>query len=480
MAQSPKSSIVRLRSTSGAVVGAGFLIDPTHVITCAHVAAQALGVSPTAADAPTGQLILDFPLVQPGKQLRATVRAWSGIDDVGDRPSDVAVMEIPEELPTGAAAPPLTRVSEYWGRKFRAFGFPQGFDQGQWASGLLIDEQAGGWIQIEDVKSTGYFVVPGFSGTPVWDVDAGGVVGMVVGADARPEVRAAFMIPTPLLARVWPSIGESIAEQDQTQASDTGEIVALIDTPKVPDFTLVPSKDASELFGNWILFVVKEFFEKVQIAIDRGSSHGVTVGDYFAVVAQSDLVANAQGDILGSVIQEGALIKAVKVQDNISICQLSDWAYERYFDRMPTVAESFADSDGNLDLGQLSAHPGAFWPIQKGQTVMRIPSEEKTGRDEVEELYGRTLDDTTSDDERRFLYGEMVRKANAFLLEHATGYFASAVLFQRGYAQFQLGQYRDAIDTFELFLRRYPFSPSADGAREWIEKARKIPNGEKD
>lgn len=54
-------------------------------------------------------------------------------------------------------------------------------------------------MQIEDVKLTGYFVAPGFSGGPVWDETAGGVVGMIVAAERQPGLRAAFLIPAAAL-----------------------------------------------------------------------------------------------------------------------------------------------------------------------------------------------------------------------------------------------------------------------------------------
>jgi Trypsin-like peptidase domain len=469
-----KFSLVRLRTATGGVVGAGFLIDGTHVLTCAHVAAQALGLPETMTERPTGRVSLDFPFIDADNQLEAHVKAWFGLgdSDAGDGISDIAVIECDPGPPSGAAAAPLTRLDKYWGRQFRAFGFPPGFDEGQYASGLLVDERVGGWVQIEDVKSTGYFVVPGFSGTPVWDVEAGRVVGMVVGADTRPEVRAAFMIPTPVLARAWPAL-EDVISATKDRPAGMGSVVAVLDTPKAPDFSQVSEEESSEFFGQWLLYVVKEFFDHVQIAIDQGSSEGVSTGDYFAVIPQEIQVENTAGDVLGSVIKDGSLIRVVQVQPEMSTCQLSDLAYESHLEQMTGAVEQFADKNGNIDLDQLAAHVDVFWPIQKGHSLMRVPSEERNGRDRVEELYGRTLDDTLSQEERRFLYGEMVRQTNEFLLEHASGYFASAMLFQRGYAQFQLEQYRDAIDTFELFLRRYPFSASADGAREWIDKAQK-------
>jgi KaiC/GvpD/RAD55 family RecA-like ATPase len=88
------------------------------------------------------------------------------------------------------------------------FGFPRGNEGGTWASGTLLDRQAAGWVQIEDVKETGYRVQPGFSGTPVWDDDLEGVVGMVVAAEARAEIKAAFTIPTDVLLGSWPEMDQ--------------------------------------------------------------------------------------------------------------------------------------------------------------------------------------------------------------------------------------------------------------------------------
>jgi len=75
-----------------------------------------------------------------------------------------------------------------------------------WASGVLRGRQASGWLQIEDVKQTGYLVAPGFSGGPVWDDVLEGVVGMIVAADTHERVKAAFLIPADVLAVGWPNV----------------------------------------------------------------------------------------------------------------------------------------------------------------------------------------------------------------------------------------------------------------------------------
>jgi len=99
----------------------------------------------------------------------------------------------------------LVTADDLWGHTFRAFGFPSGYDEGVWASGQLLEKQAAGWVQIEDMKLTGYFIEPGFSGTPVWDEQVEGVVGMVVAVETRPNVRAALSFLPPC----WSKLGRN-------------------------------------------------------------------------------------------------------------------------------------------------------------------------------------------------------------------------------------------------------------------------------
>ena len=46
----------------------------------------------------------------------------------------------------------------------------------------------------------------GFSGTAVWDEVLGGVIGMVVAADPDPASKTAYLVPTDVLAEVWPAL----------------------------------------------------------------------------------------------------------------------------------------------------------------------------------------------------------------------------------------------------------------------------------
>jgi tetratricopeptide (TPR) repeat protein len=64
----------------------------------------------------------------------------------------------------------------------------------------------GGWVQIEDLKEPGYWVQPGFSGTPIWDEQLNGVVGIAVAADRDRTTKAGFMIPARELITACPSL----------------------------------------------------------------------------------------------------------------------------------------------------------------------------------------------------------------------------------------------------------------------------------
>src|ERR671915_13812 len=71
-----KPCIVRIWRSTGEVVGAGFLVGERHVLTCAHVVAEALGIAQEQVDPPEESILLDFPLLAPEKHLIAQVVVW--------------------------------------------------------------------------------------------------------------------------------------------------------------------------------------------------------------------------------------------------------------------------------------------------------------------------------------------------------------------------------------------------------------------
>ena len=139
------ASIVRIFSTDGTIVGAGFLVSEKLVLTCVHVVAQALGMAGDTAEMPAAEVRLDFPLVAPGKMAIARVVFWQPVRQTSTaaEAEDVAGLEL-QSTPPDVGPVRLAVAPDLWGHTFRVFGFPVGHDDGVWASGLLRGRQASG------------------------------------------------------------------------------------------------------------------------------------------------------------------------------------------------------------------------------------------------------------------------------------------------------------------------------------------------
>jgi hypothetical protein len=170
-------------------LGCGVAVAPRgHIVTCAHVVADALGVPRTSRKMPAGRVDLVFPFC--GEVSSGSVVAWSPVDD-----GDVAVMacDMPDQVrPIPLFQLPLTRS-----HRFRAFGFPRGYASGRWGYGELLDAVPGGMIQAASSD-----LAPGFSGGPVEDLQMGRLIGLLTSYDA--QLGAGFVISAGQIARVWP------------------------------------------------------------------------------------------------------------------------------------------------------------------------------------------------------------------------------------------------------------------------------------
>lgn len=180
---------------AGEVAGAGFLVAPGTVLTCAHVALD------------RGPLTVSFPQRPGSPAVPARVVAhgdWAG--GPAD-PGDLAVLELAEEvaIAPAALAPAVTAHGE---RKLVAYGFPAGWDEGTLAeyrtTGPVL--VGGEWIQLEAWSGYGQPLVAGFSGAAVTLVETGEVVGMVTAAAGAKGVLSGRMMPTDVIERHWPGL----------------------------------------------------------------------------------------------------------------------------------------------------------------------------------------------------------------------------------------------------------------------------------
>lgn len=191
-------SLVRILNQRHAITGAGFLVSDKRVMTCSHVISEALGISDQSLRVIEGKVSLDFPFLNPNKRFTARVILhWSS--DAGAVESgfqDIAVLELTEPPPSGAVPVNLRAQGKLWDHEFRAYGFPIPGGIGVWASGIVKDQLVNGWLQIEAKGQTGYFISPGFSGSPVLDGLTQQVIGMIVAVERERSTRAAFIIPS--------------------------------------------------------------------------------------------------------------------------------------------------------------------------------------------------------------------------------------------------------------------------------------------
>ncbi|NEP80705.1 MAG: trypsin-like peptidase domain-containing protein [Okeania sp. SIO3B3] len=203
-----KASIVRIYHSNGAVVGAGFLVSNEYVLTCAHVITQALSIPQNTQEIPDGSIELDFPLIAPGNKLKAQVIFWQPFLST-ELVEDIAGLKLNSKLLNTTQPARLVEAEDLWEHPIRIFGFPKGHNDGIWASGVLRDVTGKNWLQIEDIKVSGYQVEKGFSGAPVWDEQLAGVVGMAVAAETKREnTKAAFLISTKILRETWTELGQ--------------------------------------------------------------------------------------------------------------------------------------------------------------------------------------------------------------------------------------------------------------------------------
>ncbi|MCI5118716.1 MAG: hypothetical protein D3913_12355, partial [Candidatus Electrothrix sp. LOE1_4_5] len=193
-------------------VGAGFLVTPTHVVTCAHVVNDALGYPQSRPDLPDSEVFLDFPLAKDQPLIRAKILHWFPVqeDSAVGKLEDIAVLELLSEtpLPAGLQPAPVVVGEEREGlaaeSKVRMCGFPAGVDDGTYANGILQGRTAKGWVEIHHQGKE--LVEGGFSGTAVWAVTENAVCGMTVSVLNRRNAVVAYMIPANVLITAFPEM----------------------------------------------------------------------------------------------------------------------------------------------------------------------------------------------------------------------------------------------------------------------------------
>jgi len=200
--------LARVRAPSGPVAGGGCLVGHDIVLTCAHVVEEALGGG-LFEGRPVEPVHVDFPHWPDWEPVEATVVEHGWFPPEGER-GDVAVLQLLGDPPPEARHPPFRRPPSMMDHGFHIEGFPAKIGDA-WASGVIRGATHGGsWVQLEGVNVPGHRIEKGFSGAPVWDDEAGAVVGIVVVAETDPTAKAARMIPVSALMHLWPPLKQCL------------------------------------------------------------------------------------------------------------------------------------------------------------------------------------------------------------------------------------------------------------------------------
>ncbi len=196
-------------------VGAGFLVSPHHILTCAHVVTQALKLPKNTHTRPKDIIYLDFPLLNKRPQLQATVHQWYPLKDdvVKGEFEDICVLVLstPTPRPREAHSIPIIAFEEEafekeFERAVRMCGFPEHQDNGVCLNGTLQKTIAPGLVHIKIKSGTPPTMITGFSGTAVWDKQELAVAGMIVNIEHHDGKTTAQMITAASLVKAWPEL----------------------------------------------------------------------------------------------------------------------------------------------------------------------------------------------------------------------------------------------------------------------------------
>ncbi|MEU5365662.1 trypsin-like peptidase domain-containing protein [Streptomyces sp. NPDC005925] len=205
--------MLQIRGRRGEPVGLGFLVADDLALTCAHVVDAALDQPPGTEPAADARIGVTFPLLRAwtenavggadNDETHTTARVEHQVPVLPSGAGDVAVLRLSAAV-RGTQPVQLIEEPDVWEHPARVFGFPTGRPGGVWHSAVLRARQASGWVQA-DMAASGYRVSRGFSGSPVWDEELGGVVGMMALAEEG-EPPASYLIPTAGLLNAWPDL----------------------------------------------------------------------------------------------------------------------------------------------------------------------------------------------------------------------------------------------------------------------------------
>ncbi len=220
---------VRIRGADGEIAGAGILLTPHQVLTCAHVVDRAEARLTAEFVGAADHSVPAVPARVDGTAYVPETR-----DADGDPSGDVALLRLERPRPVEETVR-LHRLSAP-GREVRMYGFPYAHNGGIWFRSTVVGGCGrDGQVQLSPV-SPGELASPGCSGAGVADSRTGEVIGMVLSGQLDQHGnRFSFMSPAETIARHLPGLKPHIvgptAVDERLLPTDDGPSPDLLDEP---------------------------------------------------------------------------------------------------------------------------------------------------------------------------------------------------------------------------------------------------------
>jgi hypothetical protein len=228
------------------------------------------------------------------------------------------------------------------------------------------------------------------------------------------------------------------------------KILRIDAVPPIPDLTGVSNEDdRQQEMALWLRGVFD-----ASVRVNVGRNGGVNQGDLLAVLKKDVLPKEPVGNLdLGALADDSsATLRVVSVFDQESICQLDDFVIKAFLARMP------ADIPAGLQL----------YPIDVNYVAFPVPSAEAASYRDQQDLETSATEEGLAEAVRIDRLSAASRAAADFMALYPNSFFAPNVMFNQAYLSWWRGRTDEAIETYEAFIRRYPRSPSVEGARDSI------------
>jgi len=316
---------------AGQVVGSGILLSATHLLTCAHVVAVALGIPEDQEEMPGDWVPLDLPLCgdAPGARL-AEVVGWYPLKtkaSAGSDLEDVALLKLREPIEDWAPDPLWSgwQEGDYYNKPFLARGF--GKPEGSSETGVCLGVTDRGWIELRPGQKE---IGEGYSGGPVFDPATAEIIGMLVAY--YPRERITYLIPTRRLLQGVPRwlvqaepleslLGKTVDREEQIGQLQKRKVLADGDSSAPPDNECVVFEccvhDEPAFFAQQVILAPFFYRNRRPSVSLRGLTPVVVDPKQTGVVGFSTALGDAVGGDVAGWLAQGTHLKVVYVETRL-------------------------------------------------------------------------------------------------------------------------------------------------------------------